>query len=611
MAWRFDDITSQEQPIEKRYRFMDESEQQVSPAQPEIAPVVQQPIAIPRTIPRGLSPMAAGITQFATSPQAPQYVKPTLQMGGALVGEALFPVGPLGAMGGYVAGSELGKGYDIARGAQKMPTLKQEAKELGQEVAEGGLMWGGGKLGEMALNKILASPTINQLIDKGINKAIRPSVAGKGSFAQAEKYTERARDAIKNIVANRGNIEIRNEFGEETGKLPQTLNEFSQSIAQLKNNIFKQYDAMARAAGEHGAQVNLKGIVKELEQIASKPSLIDNNPELVNYVNKLKDAYSKRVAYSADDAQFLITELNNKLNAFYKAPSGEYVSKAPVDAMIANKLRQELDNVIEKTTGGGYQELKNQYGALKTIEKDVNHRAIVDARKNIKGLIDFSDILSGAEAIRGIAELSPANIATGAAIKGISAYIKHVNNPNVIVKNMFSGVERLIAKGPSQLRPAINRLLPRTVSYGLGTGAIDVATPASAEEISKLSPDKGALKMPQPGQGGVGFDIQWKPRRSVPNIPIPDIDQSVVKPQPTPSIAALSPEITPAAKSERNATLAYQQGNYATAINLFRQAMQLDPSRARIYTDAIKKIQREKEEMKRRGYDELASLGRE
>jgi hypothetical protein len=76
------------------------------------------------------------------------------------------------------------------------------------------------------------------------------------------------------------------------------------------------------------------------------------------------------------------------------------------------------------------------------MEKEVNHRSIVDARKNVKGLLDFSDIFSGAEALKGLLTMDPASFATGVAARGIKNWYKRLNDPNVQIKNMFERVDK-------------------------------------------------------------------------------------------------------------------------------------------------------------------------
>lgn len=284
---------------------------------------------------------------------------------------------------------------------------------------------------------------LDPIIDEAINKAIRPSVVGKETLGQSTKYYENARSAVKIIVENKGNLKLTDEFLEPlpTESLPTNLREFQQAIDQTKKQIFTEYDTLQKAAGEQGATVSLDSLVTELEKISENPSIQDLAPNVANYASKRAEALSTRGHYSPQEAQDAIAGLNAKLDAFYKNPSSVDANTAQVDAMIVNQLRENLDNSITLAGAERYQPLKNKYGALKTIEKDLNHRAVVFARQNVKSFIDFSDILSAGDIVRGIVFQQNEFIVKGLIQKGIALYYRHLNNPNTLVKGMFEKVD--------------------------------------------------------------------------------------------------------------------------------------------------------------------------
>lgn len=287
-----------------------------------------------------------------------------------------------------------------------------------------------------------AEQQIANTVKTGINKAIRPTVVGKGNAPQIAQYYNRATDAVKNIVANRANLELTDASGNIVkNALPRTLSQFSEAIDQTKKTIFKQYDDLARQAGEEGAFVSLKPVSRELAKLADDQVMNDLYPNVASYIKQRAVSLAERGSYTAQQAQDAIRLMNKSLEAFYKNPSFETASRASVDAMVVNNLRKGLDDVIEKTTGAGYQELKNSYGSLKAIEKEVAHRAVVDARKNVKGLIDFTDIFTGGELVAGLATMNPAMIARAGVQRGIMSWYKRITSPNYHVNKMFSGVE--------------------------------------------------------------------------------------------------------------------------------------------------------------------------
>ena len=183
----------------------------------------------------------------------------------------------------------------------------------------------------------------------------------------------------------------------------------------------------------------------------------DLHPEVSAYAEDMAQRLAARGSYSTVDAQRAVQNLNNSLKAFYSNPTYETASRASIDAMVANQLRSGLDKAIEQATGPGYQELKNQYGGLKAIEKDVVHRAVVEGRKNLGGGImgNIGDLASADEVIRGVLTLNPAAVARGAAIKGFTTFVKHLRDPNRAVSRLFDAADQ-----QQRVREAARQAIP-------------------------------------------------------------------------------------------------------------------------------------------------------
>ncbi len=142
-------------------------------------------------------------------------------------------------------------------------------------------------------------------------------------------------------------------------------------------------------------------------------------------------------------AQKVISHYNDSLKAFFKNPSYEKASAASIDSFMMNNLRSQIDATISNTTGEGYRFLKDQYGALSSMEKDVAHRAIVHGRQNPVGLAgNIGNVASGAELVRGLITLNPADLATSGAIKGFQAYMKYLNNPDTGITRIFNEIQK-------------------------------------------------------------------------------------------------------------------------------------------------------------------------
>lgn len=340
-------------------------------------------------------------------------------------------------------------GANVVQGAE---ALAAPILDSAKNVAQTGVNVG--KQGVETVQKVFTqtpekiNASMDKVIDRGIDKGVKPSISGKKSSAQREQFKTQSRDAVKIIVNNKENLRLSTAEGEIlNGELPKNLKQFAEAVEQTKGKIFKEYDLLTKEAGGKGAKVETTPIAEELMKVANDEVLKDTNPGVAQYAKQKADIYKKRGAYTPSQAQEAIKAYNDSLNAFYRNPSYDNFAKANVDALIVNRLRASLDETVSGLTGKEYQSLKNQYASLKAIEKDVNHRAIVDARKNKIGIGEnFANLMSASEAVHGILSMNPASLASSVGIKGVMAYIKHINDPNVIVKNMFNKVGKKAEK---------------------------------------------------------------------------------------------------------------------------------------------------------------------
>jgi len=322
---------------------------------------------------------------------------------------------------------------------------------------------------------------VDSFIQRSFERAIKPSVAGKSTASQLAAYKDRAGSAIASIVENKANLRFTDPASGHpvVGELPKSIEQFGEAVEQTRQRIFQRYDAMAQAAGQQGARVTLDAAARELDKIAGSKTVQDFSPQISSYAESLAETLRKRGGYSAEEAQAAIQHLNQSLNAYYRNPTAEYAGRASVDAMVANQLRSGLDDAVEKAHGPGYQDLKNQYGALKTIEKDVIHRSVVEARKTTgSGVIgSIGDVASAEEVIRGALTLNPATIAGGAALKGAMAYLKYRRDPNRAVERLFKAADDKIQQINS---PSAPRKVPPAAGAAIGYGLLPRDDPFSA-----------------------------------------------------------------------------------------------------------------------------------
>jgi hypothetical protein len=408
-------------------------------------------------------------------------------------------------VGGLIAGSLGATVTDMAVNPKDATTGQRETSFLTDIGA--GLLPGAAKGAFSIAKKLVPAPLesrLTNIIKEGFNKGIRPTIVGKSNAAQAAKYYDKAQTAVESIVKNKQNLSFYDDAGNAVkGKLPGTLTEFAQSIDQTKRSTFNQYDAMLRASNDVGRTVDLNPVASEMSAFSSDQINLMTGGSGITRAKELEAVMSGK-KLTLVQAQDLLANLNNRTKAYLRNPSPDQVSGYAVDLLAANNLRRALDTAVENS---GYMGLRRDYGALREIEKEVSNRALVDARKNTKGLLDFTDIYTAAEMARAIGTMSPGGAATAGLMRGIKEYYKYLNNPNRAVKNMFSQADILIGRRP--VRPPMKALPPGPRPMGPSVSDKSGITVTTGKPFD-VTPSKDVVQ--EPTVGFLGMPRMAKPR---------------------------------------------------------------------------------------------------
>jgi hypothetical protein len=284
--------------------------------------------------------------------------------------------------------------------------------------------------------------SINRIVENGISKGVRPTVVGKKTPKRQEKFYQDATDGIKAIVATKDEL-FTDETGNAISKLPENLGEYSHAVDTLKQKIYSEYTRLAQEAGDNGASFNVKPIIEKLKTIADEGNK-RFTPSERKYAQDLMFDIAELEGADPLVVQERIKKLNQNLAPYFQGKTERM--QASIDASVAALMREELDKKITGAAGGQYSELKKLYGSLKAVENDVNHRAIVYARKAPKTVFDLVDVFSTGQALRGALTSNPTEILVALAQSGVKEAFKAINNPNRIIKNMFLKTDRLMSK---------------------------------------------------------------------------------------------------------------------------------------------------------------------
>lgn len=302
------------------------------------------------------------------------------------------------------------------------------------------------------------SDNIRKEASKYIERSIKPTVKGKQNQTAYNKFIDDTLDVAHSMSRNKDILQYSDDAWEiVTGKLPTNLRETSEALGNMKKVIYDQYNDIARQAWDAGARVNMNKAFDQLDDLTRDISQNISNPWtkgiVDNFKNTLLEYTDDAGTISIDDAQKITQDFNQQLTAFFKNQNMNDVSKSSIVAKLnkwtKDAIDESIDDAFNNSISNGssmttqYNQLKWLYSKIKTIEDEIAKRALVDARKNAKGLSStIIDSLSGWEFTDALLTLDPAKVAKSGVMQVISKYYNYLNNPNTQIKNLFELVDR-------------------------------------------------------------------------------------------------------------------------------------------------------------------------
>ena len=301
-------------------------------------------------------------------------------------------------------------------------------------------------------------------------QAVLPRMGRRSRDTQVKGYEDAVTTGIDEIIGNQPNLRLTAPNGiplPPGSTVPQNMKQFSEGIDQSKTTLFEQWNPMTQKAGEAGLRIDLAPVASELRSLAGKPEVALVNPGVVSQLEKFADLYEGQGLVSPLEAQKMVQGINLRLKAFYE--KGEAASGAPAEVLepVARMLRKQLDEGIEGAVGPSWQELRDKYGALSSIEKDVTKAVERLANRPSGTLGKIGNFLSSREFAHSLLTLNPAGMARAMGTKGAVELHKLLNDPNRMIEQMFK--QRMAptrAAAPAMLNPA-SRGLQGAMSYGL------------------------------------------------------------------------------------------------------------------------------------------------
>ena len=323
-----------------------------------------------------------------------------------------------------------------------------------------------------------------------INKSIKPTVKWKMNQADYNKFIDDTLDVVDLMDKNKWILQYTDDaWTAVTWKMPTNMRETSEALWNLKKVLYDQYNEIAKKAGDAGARVDMNKAFQQLDDLSKDISQNIANPQTKNIIDTYKDALLQYTddagTIAIEDAQKLTQDFNKQLTAFFKNPNMNDVSKNSIIAQLnkwtKDAINDSIDDVLDNSIKNGssassqYTQLKSFYGKIKTIEDEISKRALVEARKNAKGLSStILDSLSWWEFTSAVLSLDPVKAGKAWVMNLISRYYNYVNNPNTQLNNLFKLVER--TNNPTTTQ-TITQWIKNTVNQWVRNVAQQVAKP--------------------------------------------------------------------------------------------------------------------------------------
>lgn len=404
-------------------------------------------------IPAGLDPSAINLDTRKiagkVAPFAPVATGTAASLVMSPVALATGPFAPVVEAGAFGAGYAGGKPIQsfLERYSKGGETKQQEnpfvetAKALPEGLTLGMMNPILGKAMQVAgVGAYKGEEAIKKVVKEAYEKAIRPKVGGKGTAPLKEGFFDDVSTAIQ--------TQIRTAREKPDYQLPNTVDDAAKLLHKTKVEVHKKYNSLSKEAGNEGAFIDRTPIIEDMKAVAMSPELLESpgGKQVSRELIRLAKEWEKRPIINPEQSENLIASLNASSRAFYANPNPHQIKLAPTYARYANLLKNKTSEAIESKAGPGWAEYRKEYGSQLAIEKEINDRATVASRQNIKGFFDLSSTFATGEFVYGLTKLDPSYMLSAAAMKASKDWIKWRNSPDRIIRNMYKEVDKLLPR---------------------------------------------------------------------------------------------------------------------------------------------------------------------
>lgn len=381
-----------------------------------------------------------GVVDAATAP-----VNAVMPDVGALAGK--IPVGATNI--GRVA-SNIAVGKEFPQGVADMQALDSKLGNLDTSAS--------GKAVDTSSRGITnptVNPAANQAILNAYNAIVQPTQGKFTSPAKLNSYNTQAVSAMKTIN-DWSDITGVNLTNKSMGMVPTSnRSDLLDAVQKTKQAIWDNVDSTAKNASMAGATVDMGKVAGDIiAPLLQNPSILRQRPDLIPFLNSTLKTYSDSGNISIDEAQSDLKILNDDIGKYMRSSNPNDASVGAVKLAISQNMRGQMDIAIEDHLGQtGYQQLRNQYGALSSVESDITKAAARQAKGPTGLAHPMLDVMSGVDVGKALINAvsgNPVGAAKEAGLAGIYQAVKggidYMRSPDVKIAGMFNNINRNIGR---------------------------------------------------------------------------------------------------------------------------------------------------------------------
>lgn len=308
-------------------------------------------------------------------------------------------------------------------------------------------------------------------------------------------------DAIKGALPNLKAAEA------DLGHPVQGLDDAIDTLGIAKKKFWQRYEQKLGAASEAGATIDGNSIADAMMNSIDKRTALQN-PNLVDKVKAVADTYRRDIP--VDEAEDFLQSVNRDLTTYYqKNKVGRAAAEAdPSTAYTVaegDALRNALYDKVDELTGSGAKDLKQQYGNLLNVEREMLNRRNVAARQQPDSLSEQIATARGyGQIAKGLANLHFGDVIQGVAGKAAASWLKDRNTTDSMIARAFAKATPTETPGP-QMQTPIKGQLPSaptiTPPPSDASGSVPSNPPAydattRAQRKGLLLPEQTATPLP-------------------------------------------------------------------------------------------------------------------